>query len=79
MGALLGALAYLIFVSGFIAATGIGGFSMVSGNSTMVSGNSTMVSTSSNYFLILISALAGFSARWSVKLLEKITTMIKVG
>jgi hypothetical protein len=59
-GAILGALTYLIFITGFIAAT-----------------NQTRLG--SPYFPILLSALAGFSSRWAVQLLDKLTTIIRVG
>jgi hypothetical protein len=59
MGALLGALAYLIFVSGFIAATG-------------------EVNLKSESFIMLLSGLAGFSSRWAVEMLEKLTKVITI-
>ncbi len=60
MGAVLGALAYLIFIAGFIATTG-------------------KSEIESQYFVMLLSALAGFSARWAVQMIEKITELIKIG
>jgi len=60
IGAILGALTYLIFYAGFIAATG-------------------EVRLKSESFPMLLSALAGFSSKWAVQLLDKLTTMIKVG
>jgi len=60
MGAILGALAYLIFVAGFVAATGTSAIQ-------------------SQEFIMLLSALSGFSARWAVKMLESVANMIKVG
>jgi hypothetical protein len=60
MGAMLGALAYLIFFAGFIATTGT-------------------AQVESQSFIMLLSALAGFSARWSIQVLVKITELIKIG
>jgi hypothetical protein len=59
-GAILGAIAYLIFMAGFVASTGNG-------------------QVQQQYFIMLLSALAGFSSRWAVQLLENITKLIKVG
>jgi hypothetical protein len=60
MGAVLGALTYLIFLAGFIATTG-----------------ETQIQVQS--FVMLLSGLAGFSARWAVQMLDKITKTIKIG
>jgi hypothetical protein len=60
MGALLGALTYLVFFAGFIAATG-------------------GVQIQSEYFVMLLSALAGFSTRWAVETLDNVTNLIKIG
>ena len=60
MGAILGALTYLVFLAGFVVATG----------------ETQMTSES---FVILLCALAGFSSRWAVKMLDKLTTIIQVG
>lgn len=60
MGAIFGALTYLIFFAGFIVATGES-------------------EITSEFFVILLSALAGFSSRWAVQTLNKLTTVIKVG
>jgi len=60
MGAILGALAYLIFVAGLISTTG-------------------EIQIKSQSFIMLLSGLAGFSARWMVQMLDKITKMIKIG
>ena len=59
MGAILGALTYLVFIAGFIVATG-----------------ETQIT--SEFFVILLSALAGFSTRWAVQILDKLTTIIQV-
>ena len=59
MGAILGALVYLVFFAGFITATG-----------------ETQVKSQS--FVMLLSALAGFSARWAVEILINITKIIKI-
>jgi len=59
MGAILGALAYLIFFAGFIASTG-------------------EAQITSEFFPMLLSALAGFSSRWAVQMLDKLTTMIQI-
>jgi hypothetical protein len=59
MGALLGALTYLIFISGFIVATG-----------------ETQVTSES--FVMLLCALAGFSSKWAVELLDRLTQVIQV-
>ena len=60
MGAILGALTYLIFLAGFIVSTG-------------------EMQITSEFFVILLCALAGFSSRWAVQLLDKLTTIIQVG
>jgi len=60
IGALLGALAYLIFVAGFIAAVG-----------------ETQIRSQS--FVMLFAALAGFSSKWAVQILGKLTEIIKIG
>ena len=57
-GSILGAIAYLVFMAGFIASTGT-------------------ASVESPFFIMLFSALAGFSNRWTVKLLEKVTKLIE--
>jgi hypothetical protein len=59
MGALLGALAYLLFFAGFISATGES-------------------EIQSKYFVILLSALAGFSTKWAVQMLDRLTTLIQI-
>lgn len=59
IGALLGALTYLIFISGFIVATGEN-------------------QVTSEFFVILLCALAGFSSRWAVQLLDRLTQIIQV-
>ncbi len=59
MGAILGALTYLVFFAGFIAATG-------------------EAQIQSKYFVILLSALAGFSTKWAVQTLDKLTTLIQI-
>jgi hypothetical protein len=59
MGAILGALVYLIFLAGFITATG-----------------ETQIKLQS--FVMLLSALAGFSARWAVETLNNITKIIHI-
>jgi hypothetical protein len=60
IGAILGALMYLIFHAGFIAATG-------------------ETQLKSDSFPMLLSALAGFSSRWAIQSLDKLTTVIKIG
>jgi len=60
IGAILGALTYLIFLAGFISATG-------------------EVQLKSDSLPMLLSALAGFSSRWAVQLLDKLTSIIKIG
>jgi len=59
MGAILGALAYLIVLAGLIAITG-------------------KSEIESQFFIMLLCALAGFSAKWAVDLLDKITRMIQI-
>lgn len=59
IGAILGALMYLIFLAGFIAATG-------------------EVQLKSESFTMLLSALAGFSSRWAIQTLDKLTTIIQI-
>jgi hypothetical protein len=59
MGAILGALVYLIYIAGFITATG-------------------ETDLKSNFFAMLLSALAGFSAKWAVDLLNKVTDIIQI-
>lgn len=59
IGAILGALVYLIYFAGFIISTGV----------TQVTSNS---------FGMLLSALAGFSSWWAVKLLNTLTEMIQI-
>jgi len=59
-GAILGALTYLVFLAGFIVATG-----------------GTQITSES--FVILICALAGFSSEWAVRILNNLTDMIQVG
>ncbi len=59
MGAILGALAYLIVLAGLIAITG-------------------KSEIESQFFIMLLCALAGFSAKWAVNLLDKITKMIQI-
>ena len=59
MGAILGALVYLIFLAGFITATG-----------------ETQIKSQS--FVMLLSALAGFSARWAVETLNNVTKIIQI-
>lgn len=59
MGAILGALTYLVFFAGFIAATGES-------------------QIQSKYLVILLSALAGFSTKWAVQTLDKVTTLIQI-
>lgn len=58
MGAILGALVYLVFLAGFITATG-----------------ETQIKLQS--FVMLLSALAGFSARWAVEILINVTKIIQ--
>jgi hypothetical protein len=60
MGAILGALTYLVFVAGFITATG-----------------GTQIQ--SEYFIMLLCALAGFSTRWAVSTLDSVMKLIKIG
>lgn len=60
LGAILGALTYLVFFAGFIAATG-------------------QTQITSEFFVILLCALAGFSTKWAVEILDKLTTLIHVG
>lgn len=60
LGGILGALMYLVFFAGFIAATG-------------------GVQIQSEYFVMLLSALAGFSTEWAVKTLHEVTELIKIG
>lgn len=59
MGAILGALTYLIFFAGFIAATG-------------------EAQIKSEFFVMMLCALAGFSSKWAVKMLDKLTTIIQI-
>ena len=59
MGALLGAMMYLVFSAGFIAATG----------------ESAIKSES---IVMLLSALAGFSTRWAVESIDKLTKLIRI-
>jgi len=59
MGAILGALVYLVFLAGFITATG-----------------ETQIKSQS--FVMLLSALAGFSARWAVETLNNVTKIIQI-
>lgn len=60
MGAILGALTYLVFIAGFIAVTG-------------------GAQGQSEYFGMLLSGLAGFSTRWAVETLDKLTNLMQVG
>jgi len=60
LGAILGALTYLVFFAGFIAATG-------------------GVQIQSEYFVMLLSALAGFSTKWAVETLDRVTNLIQIG
>jgi len=60
MGAVFGALAYLVYFAGFVVATG-----------------ETRITSES--FVILLSALAGFNSKWAVQILDKLATVIKVG
>jgi hypothetical protein len=60
IGALLGALTYLIFVAGFITTTG-------------------GAQIQSEYFIMLLCALAGFSSLWAVETLDRIADLIKIG
>ncbi len=60
IGALLGALTYLVFIAGFITTTG-----------------ATQIH--SEYFIMLLCALAGFSSKWAVETLDKITNLVKIG
>ena len=59
MGAILGALTYLILLAGLIAITGES-------------------KIQSQFFLMLLCALAGFSAKWAVDLLDKLTKMVQI-
>lgn len=59
IGAILGALTYLVFLAGFIATTG-------------------EAQLKSEFFTMLLSALAGFSSRWAVQILDKLTTIIQI-
>lgn len=59
MGAILGALMYLVFSAGFIAATGES-------------------ELKSKYIVIVLSALAGFSTRWAVTILDKLTELFQI-
>jgi hypothetical protein len=59
MGGVLGAIAYLLFFSGFVATTG-------------------EVNLESPSFVMLLSALAGFSSRWVVEMLDKLTKIVKI-
>jgi hypothetical protein len=59
IGAVLGALTYLIFAAGLIATTG-----------------GTVVKSES--LLMLLSALAGFSSAWAIKILDQITNQINI-
>jgi len=58
-GAILGALSYLIFFTGFIAAA-------------------NRTNLESPYFPMLLSALAGFSSRWAVQLLDRLTKILSM-
>jgi hypothetical protein len=60
IGAILGALTYLIYFGGFIATTG----------------NTQIQST---VYIMLLCALAGFSSRWAIEMLSKITTLVQIG
>lgn len=64
MGCIFGALAYLVYYAGFIAAAGI---------------PVGTLRTDTNTLAMLFSALAGFSSRWTVNLLEKMTSLIQLG
>lgn len=59
MGAILGALMYLILLAGLIATTGES-------------------KIQSQFFLMLLCALAGFSAKWAVDLLDKLTKTVQI-
>jgi len=59
MGAVLGALVYLIYFAGFIVSTG-------------------ETQLTSEFFAMLLSALAGFSSWWAVKLLNTLTEIIQI-
>ena len=60
MGAVFGALIYLVYVSGLIVATGDS-------------------KVSSEFFIILLCAIAGFSSKWMVQVLDKVTQIIQIG
>jgi hypothetical protein len=59
MGAILGALTYLMLLAGLLAITG-------------------SAQVQSQFLPMLISGLAGFSAKWAVEQLENLTKMIKI-
>ena len=59
IGAILGALTYLIFFAGFITATG-------------------ETEIKSEFIIMLLCAIAGFSSKWAVQLLDKLTTILQV-
>ena len=59
MGAILGALTYLMLLAGLLAITGSD-------------------KTQSEFLPMLLSGLAGFSAKWAVEQLENLTEMIKI-
>jgi len=58
MGAILGAIAYLVFFAGFIVSTGANTIASVD-------------------FVMLLSALAGFSSKWAVELMVRVTQLIQ--
>jgi hypothetical protein len=60
MGAMLGAVTYLLIFAGFVATTG-------------------GAQITSQYFPMLLCALAGFSTEWVVETLDKIAESIKIG
>jgi hypothetical protein len=68
VGALLGALMYLAVIAGFMATTG--------NNPIQTTGNNPSQSES---FIMLLCALAGFSSKWAVETLDRITNLIKIG
>lgn len=59
MGAILGALTYLIFLAGFVVSTG-------------------EAQIKSEFFVMLLSALAGFISEWAVEMLNKLTNIIQI-
>ena len=69
IGAILGALVYLILLAGLIATTGV--------QPTQIATIGEQ-QTHSQFLIMLLCALGGFNSRWAVSLLDKLTEIFQI-